>query len=112
MSDDRCRMCKEPLPPPESRQYGQVCGDTCTATALKSRLLHGALVQEYIAKDCVICKRPVPIERIRRHPRALTCDKLCSIRNEQSNQKRAHKKWRRKRQALARAVTARQSAAE
>ena len=108
MNDDRCPICNEPLPPPESRQYGQLCGYICTATAGHSRL-PASTWREYVAKDCSICKRPVPFERIRRHPRALTCDKVCSVRNEQSKQKRAHKKWRRKRQAIARALTARQS---
>ena len=92
-------------PAARGRQYGQLCGYICTATVGHSRL-PASIWREYVAKDCSICKRPVPFERIRRHPRALTCNKVCSVRNEQSKQKRAHKKWRRKRQAIARAYGA------
>ena len=112
MDDDLCPVCKEPLPPPEGRLYGRLCGYICTARACHLSL-PGSTLREYVAKDCVICTSPVPFERIRRHPRALTCNTVCSIRNEQLRQKRAHKKWRRKRQAIGRALTlARQSAAE
>ena len=106
---DDCQVCSKPLP--ESRRYGRLCGYICTATA-KHRRLPASTWKEWVAKDCVICNSPVPFERIYRYPRTLTCGEVCSIRNEQRGQKRAHKKWRRKRQALARALTLARQAAE
>ena len=36
--------------------------------AMSYTAAHSNIWREYVAKDCSICKRPVPFERIRRHP--------------------------------------------
>ena len=48
--------------------------------AMSYTAAHSNIWREYVAKDCSICKRPVPFERIRRHPRALTWGRTPSTR--------------------------------
>ena len=112
MDNDQCPVCKGPMPPPESRLYGLLCGAECTATARYMKL-PASVWREWVAKDCVICQLPVPFERILRFPIVLTCSVDCGIRRAQRQQRKAHKRWRKKRQARARELTrlARQAAA-
>ena len=73
----------------------------CTATA-KHRRLPASTWKEWVAKDCVVCKSPVPFER-------------CSTSTILAGRATiifAGLKWRRKRQAHARELTLARQAAE